>query len=102
MTTKTNKISKKNVITLRVSAEVKAGLDFLSMTSRRSKAFLAEDALSNYVEENAWQAKIIQERKEEAKKGIFVSEEKFFDWLSQVSKTKKRVKIPEPDVFLYR
>ena len=63
------KNKKSTVLTLRISPEIQRGLTFLSETSKRSKAYLAEEALSQYIEENAWQAKIIQERKSQGVEG---------------------------------
>lgn len=87
-------------MTLRVSPEVKTGLEYLSSVSNRSRAYLAEQAIGEYVRQNAWQSKILQERLAEADKGEFVSHEVVGKWLKKRIKTGKWGVTPKPDVFL--
>jgi predicted transcriptional regulator len=47
----------KTVLSVRVSDDLKDQLDFLAKATRRSKAFLAEEAIAEYIERNAWKAK---------------------------------------------
>jgi predicted transcriptional regulator len=49
--------------------EISSGLDGLARDTRRSKAYLAGEAISSYVKRNAWQVARIKESLEEAKSG---------------------------------
>ena len=85
-------------MTFRVKPEIKMGLDFLSETSNRSRAYLAEEALMDYIQQNAWQAKVLQERLVEANKGIFISHKAVGTWV-QALKKNRNTPIPKPDIF---
>ncbi|MFO7543462.1 MAG: ribbon-helix-helix protein, CopG family [Thiobacillus sp.] len=59
------------VLTFRVPEEIKAKLDKLAQATHRSRAFLAEEALSRYLELEAWQVGEIEQAIEEANRGDF-------------------------------
>jgi RHH-type rel operon transcriptional repressor/antitoxin RelB len=65
------------VITLRVKSKTKAKLDKLAEATRRSKSFLAAEAIERYLEVEAWQIKEIKQGLKEADAGDFVSDEEF-------------------------
>jgi RHH-type rel operon transcriptional repressor/antitoxin RelB len=48
-------------LTVRLSPETKDKLDALAQSTRRSKAFLAAEAIDDYVAANAWQVEAIGE-----------------------------------------
>ncbi|MGI8772559.1 MAG: CopG family ribbon-helix-helix protein [Acidobacteriaceae bacterium] len=49
-----------SVLSVRVSDEVRTRLDALAKTSRRSKSFLAAEAIEAFVENETWQLAEIQ------------------------------------------
>ena len=68
--------------TLRLNPEIIEGLDRLAASTNRSKTFLVEEALTNYLEREAWQISEIVEAVAEADSGgPFVEHEKVDAWL---------------------
>ena len=65
------------VLTLRVDAKIKAKLDKLAQSTKRSKSFLAAEAIERYLEVEAWQIKKIKQAIKEAAAGDFVSDAEF-------------------------
>jgi len=65
------------VLTLRVDTKTKAKLDKLAEATRRSKSFLAAEAIERYLEVEAWQIKEIKQAIKEADAGDFVSDTEF-------------------------
>jgi predicted transcriptional regulator len=63
-------------MTVRLSRELKGKLDRLAASTRRSKSYLAAEAIAEYVDANAWQIAEIRKavRKADAG-GPFVSDE---------------------------
>lgn len=61
------------VLTLRVQTSVKANLDKLGKAIHRSKSYIAERAIEEYLERNAWQIAELQSAENEIKQGKFVS-----------------------------
>ena len=62
-------------ITIRIPLNIKEELNLLAEATHRSKSWLAADALSRYVELNAWQVAEIQKGLQEAERKDFASEE---------------------------
>jgi len=56
-------------MTVRVPSEVVSKLDGLARDTKRSKAYLAGEAISSYVERNAWQVARIKKSLNDAKSG---------------------------------
>lgn len=63
------------VLTLRLTKEMKSRLDQLAQITRRSKAFLAAEAIERYLDTEAWQILEIEQALREADAGDFASEE---------------------------
>jgi predicted transcriptional regulator len=63
------------VLTIRVSPDTKDQLDKLAQATKRSKSFLAAEALERYLEVEAWQVAEIRKALHEADAGDFASEE---------------------------
>ena len=61
-------------ITVRLDAKIKRRLEALARSTRRSKSFLAAEAISAYVEANAWQAAETEKALKEADAGDFASD----------------------------
>lgn len=49
------------VLSVRIPEQLKEQLDYLSRSTKRSKAYLAAEALGDYVKKNAWRAKELHE-----------------------------------------
>lgn len=66
--------NKTNVITMRVTDALNKSLEELSLEMDRSKSYLAEQALSEYVNENAWLLKEAKLGQKDIDEGNIVSE----------------------------
>lgn len=63
------------VMTLRLEPELRKRLDDLSKAQRRSRSFIAAEAIREYVAVNEWQIEEIKKGLEEANRGEFATEE---------------------------
>lgn len=61
-------------MTVRLEQEVKQRLDDLAAVTQRSKSFLAAEAIREYVENNEWQIREINQALHEADAGDFASD----------------------------
>jgi len=68
-------------LSIRIDAETKKRLDALSKRSKRSKSFLAAEAIAAYVESEEWQLGEIHAGVAEIESGQEVSHEKVSKWL---------------------
>jgi len=75
-------------ISIRLQPETNARLDALSKRSKRSKSFLAAEAITAYVESEEWQLGEIQASIAELDEGVgVVSHEKVAKWLKSWGKS---------------
>ena len=68
-------------LSIRIDAKTKKRLEALSKRSKRSKSFLAAEAITAYVEAEEWQLGEMQEGIGELESGREVSHEKVSKWL---------------------
>lgn len=73
-------------LSIRIDAETKERLDALSKRSKRSKSFLAAEAITAYVQAEEWQLGEIQKGIEDLDAGQAVSHEKVSKWLKSWGK----------------
>ena len=77
-------MSGSDTLTIRLDAELKARLEALAKSTRRTKSFLAAEAIAAFVDANAWQVAEIERAIQEADGGDFASddevEEMFATW----------------------
>jgi RHH-type transcriptional regulator, rel operon repressor / antitoxin RelB len=62
------------VLTLRLDGGLRGKLDKLAAATRRSRSFLAAEAIRDYVALNSWQIEEIHKGLEEAERGEFAGE----------------------------
>jgi RHH-type transcriptional regulator, rel operon repressor / antitoxin RelB len=86
-----------NVISLRLPDAMKDRLDRLAGSTKRSRSFLATEALTEYLERHEWQIAAIDQAVLVADKGVFTSHEAVTDWLSSWG-TASELKAPSPDI----
>ena len=60
---------KTTTMTVRVSPEVNGRLEALARDTKRSKAYLAAEAITDFVERNSWQVARIKAALEDARSG---------------------------------
>ena len=63
------------ILTLRLDSGLKKKLDKLAKSTRRSRSFLAAEAIQEYVALNEWQIEEIKKGVREADAGNFATEE---------------------------
>ncbi|MEI9813955.1 MAG: CopG family ribbon-helix-helix protein [Acidobacteriota bacterium] len=68
-------------LSIRISPETKKRLDALSKRSKRSKSFLAAEAITAFVDSEEWQLGEIHHGIQELDSGQGVSHEKVSKWL---------------------
>lgn len=73
-------------LSIRIDADTKRRLDALSKKSRRSKSFLAAEAIAAYVQSEEWQLGEIQAGIADLDSGEEVSHEKVSKWLASWGK----------------
>ena len=61
------------VLTIRVRPELKHRLEQLGKNLQRSKSYLAEQAISQYLDENAWQITELAQAEEEIYQAEFIA-----------------------------
>jgi predicted transcriptional regulator len=62
-------MAKSTTMTVRIPPEVNDKLDLLARDTKRTKAYLAGEAIAAYVERNAWQVARIKGSLDDAKSG---------------------------------
>jgi RHH-type rel operon transcriptional repressor/antitoxin RelB len=67
-------MASQKVITLRLDVGLTGELDKLARATRRSRSFLAEEAIRDYVALNRWQVEEIHKALVEADRGEFATE----------------------------
>lgn len=65
----------KEVMTIRIDRETRDKLDQLAKATARSKSFLAEEAIRDYVKIHEWQIQAIQEGIRQADEGELIHHE---------------------------
>jgi predicted transcriptional regulator len=84
-------------VTVRLSKEAKAKLDALSESTKRSKNYLAAEAIAAYVDENAWQIEAIQEAIAQADRGgESYAHEEVMSYLERRGKGEQNLARPKP------
>ena len=63
-------------VSSRVEKEVSEKLDMLAKATSRSRSFLISEAITAYVEEQAWQIEAIKEGVKQADQGKFATDDK--------------------------
>ena len=84
---------------IRIPEKLKSSLEQISKISHRSQSQIAVKAIAEYVEKNEWRMKAIGNTKNEADKGVFVSQESINAWLDSWG-TENELSAPEADIFL--
>jgi RHH-type transcriptional regulator, rel operon repressor / antitoxin RelB len=69
-------------LSIRLDTETKRRLDFLAERSKRSRSFLAAEAIARYVDTEEWQLGEIQAGLADLEEGRAVSHEKVSRWLN--------------------
>lgn len=96
METEQADMAKSAMMTVRLTPELSEKLEALARDTKRSKSYLASEAIESYVDHNAWQvAHIKAALAEDEKGGTGVPHEEVKDWLRSWGTGHERPK-PEP------
>ncbi len=79
-------------LTVRLDARLKKKLDKLAGSTKRSKSFLAAEAIANYVELNEWQIKAIKAGIKDADEGRMVEHDQVEAWVESWGSKKERTR----------
>lgn len=79
-----------SILSIRLESTVKAKLDRLAKLSRRSKSFLAAEAIASYVEAESWQLSEIESGIAELDRGKGLDHADVRDWLQTWGKKNER------------
>ena len=75
-------MAKSAMMTVRLTPEVSEKLEALARDTKRSKAYLASEAIASYVDRNAWQIEEIKKGLAEARSGTpGVPHEEVEEWV---------------------
>ena len=74
-------MSATTTMTIRLSSVIKRRLDKLAKSTKRTRSWLAADAVAAYVEQHQWQLSEIEEGIKDADAGCFVPHEDVKRWL---------------------
>jgi RHH-type transcriptional regulator, rel operon repressor / antitoxin RelB len=77
-------------LSLRIDTNIKKQLEVLAKRARRSKSFLAAEAIAAYVEAESWQLDEIQAGLKELDEGRSVVHEDVSKWLRSWGKRRER------------
>jgi RHH-type transcriptional regulator, rel operon repressor / antitoxin RelB len=89
-------MAKSTTMTVRLKPEVSEKLEALARDTKRSKAYLASEAITSYVDLNAWQVAHIKAALEEARSGApGVPHEEVVNWVNSWG-TDNQLPRPEP------
>jgi RHH-type rel operon transcriptional repressor/antitoxin RelB len=77
-------------ISVRIDSDTKDQLEALAKRARRSKSFLAAEAIAAYVETETWQLDEIQAGLEELAQGRAVAHGEVSKWLQSWGKKRER------------
>ena len=83
-----------DTISVRLDSDIKRRLDLLAKQSRRSKSFLAAEAIAAYVEQEEWQLKEVRAGIADLDGGAHVEHDQVADWLRSWGTARER-KAPE-------
>jgi predicted transcriptional regulator len=89
-------MAESEMLTVRVSPETKKQLEALAKETKRSKSFLAAEAISSYLETQAWQLEQIKAGIADLDAGRTVSGDKVLAWIRSWG-TANEVPPPECD-----
>jgi predicted transcriptional regulator len=78
------------VLSVRIDADTKERLDALAKRARRSKSFIAAEAIAAFVEAETWQLDEIQAAMSELDEGAGVAHDEVATWLRSWGRARER------------
>lgn len=87
-----------DTFSVRLPDDLRAEVDRLAESQRRSRAFIIKEAVEAYVADQQAYEDAIKEALAEAEKGAFISADKTLEWLDQLG-VDAATPAPTPDIF---
>ncbi len=79
-----------STLSIRLESGLKTKLDALAKSSKRSKSFLAAEAIAAYVEAQSWQLAELEAGLDELNRGKAVAHAEVKDWLQSWGKKREQ------------
>ena len=89
----------RSTFSVRLPDALRADVEALCKALNRSRGYVAEKALSEYVRWNAWKSREIKSALKQAEKGEFISHEAMTTWAKSLG-TDNELPSPVADVFM--
>ncbi|MFN0191939.1 MAG: CopG family ribbon-helix-helix protein [Aestuariivirga sp.] len=83
---------------IRIDTDTKAKLEEWAARENRSASALAQLAIDEYLDQKTYKRECILEALDEAKKGVFISEDAMDAWVDSWG-TDNELPAPDPDIF---
>lgn len=83
-------MAERAIVSIHTTPETRERLDRLAHATKRTKSFLANEALEQYLALQEWQIAEIEQGLEEAKRCEFVSDEEMHRWFEEISAAGKQ------------
>ncbi|MEI6847170.1 MAG: ribbon-helix-helix protein, CopG family [Chlorobiaceae bacterium] len=80
------KIEPRNQVSFKIPASTKNRIEQLALATRRTKTFVIEEAIDQYLALNEWQIKSIQDGLRDLEEGKVISQEKMIEhWEGKIA-----------------
>ena len=88
MLSSTKKMEPRNQVSFKIPASTKHRIEQLAVATRRTKTFVIEEAIDQYLALNEWQLKSIQDGLRDLEAGKVISQEKMIEhWEGKIAGT---------------
>ncbi len=87
-----------DTISVRLSPEIRDGVERLANVSKRSRSFIVQTAVANYVRDHSAYVEELEKALASAKGGVGHSGEQVFEWMRSWGQEGEKP-APAPDVF---
>lgn len=84
--------------TISVPVEINTEFQKIAKHRNQSRSKIVQEALVQYLENEKYDARVHQERENEAQKGVWVSGEAVHDWMDSFT-SDTVLPVPKPDIF---
>lgn len=92
-------VMSKTVVSARISEDLGTRIEELAESTKRSKAYILNEALELYVAQRAWMIDEIElAKREAAEEGAFISQDAMERWADSLT-TGSPLPLPQPDIF---
>ena len=83
---------------IRIDDSVREDLEKICDLTERSKAYITNKAIEEYVERNSWKVEALKRAKQEAEEGKFISHEAMGSWINSLD-SDDEIEAPDIDIF---